>query len=63
MRDTRLNERLVVLVTADLKHDIAAAAANSERDEFQMSNMVRRAVEELMERERLVPNSSNTTAA
>ena len=56
--DTRLRERMVVLVTAEEKERISIAAANSGRDEHRMSNLVRRAVSELIERESLIDEKS-----
>lgn len=61
--DNRFKERLVVLVPADTKREIAVAAANSARDEFQVSNLVRRAIGELIERERLLAASNKEEAA
>lgn len=60
--DTRYKERLVVLVPIDFKRDIATAAANSSRDDFQISNLVRRAVDELIARERLLATEERGAA-
>lgn len=61
--DARYKERLVVLVPADFKREIATAAANSARDDHQISNLVRRAIDELIARERLLESANEGKAA
>lgn len=61
--DTRYKERLVVLVPIETKREIAAAAANSAKDDHQISNLVRRAVDELIARERLLDSAPSTGKA
>jgi len=57
--DNRYKERLVVLVTSLEKERIAAATAVSARDEMKISNLVRRAIDELIERENLIPETTS----
>lgn len=52
--DNRYRERLVVLVPYEFKERIVTAAANSLTDEGKVSNLVRRAVDRLIEEERLL---------
>ena len=61
--DSRYKERLVVLVPIEFKREIAAAAANSARDDHQISNLVRRAVEELIARENLLESAAKNGKA
>ena len=43
----------MVLVPIEFKRRIAAAAASSSKDDYQISTLVRRAVDELIDREQL----------